>query len=834
MKNNRNVRSAQRRSGFLWAAIVAAITSSAYILHAQCPDGNNPDLPGCSTVPAYPIQPKGSAQPINSETGAQSETPNPFSSTDNQAAEKFFGADGNTERERNQSDASRRNSPLQLEPPTEFQRFVAASTGQMLPVFGSDLFNSIPTAFGPLEHGPAPGEMIVGQNDELRVRVWGQVNFSANLRVSREGEIYIPKVGAVHVAGLPFSAVSAHLQSAMERVYRNFEMSVDVGEIHSVQIYVTGLAHKPGEYTVSGLSSLVDAVFASGGPSAAGSMRHVQLKRSGKVITDFDLYALLVDGDKTGDVQLQSGDVLYIPPAGPQIAMLGSVRQAGIYELRGKESLDNLLDAAGGKTTIASGARLRVERIEEHARRRAFELTSDPAGLATQLADGDIVRVDPIISSYRETVTLRGAVANPGHYRWHEGMRLSELMPDSDSLVKRDYWWHRTQLGLPAPEFARNPSNTDPNPSPTSLPSSISLPNSNSFPNSTQNPRSRSNSDLSSDPGWEAKPASIEKLAAIESPEAQTNWNYAVIERLTPATMTTSLIPFSLGKLVLDHDTTQDLELMQGDVVTVFTQADIQIPVNEQTKYITLEGEFVHPGIYSVSADETLHSVVKRAGGLTNQAYLYAAAFTRKSTQALEQAHLNEFADQLEHELVRGSMTSIGGVESTGSLQALSINHDLIMRLRSVRASGRIVLNMTPNATGDEALPDMHLEDGDRLIVPFTPETVQVLGAVFNPHAFIFHAGAREGEYLHLAGGPNRDADRKRIFILRADGTVSSHDSESLFLGRGLNELRLHPGDSVVVPEKKLHISGLSQALSWTQALSQASMPAVEATALTH
>ena len=136
------------------------------------------------------------------------------------------------------------------------------------------------------------------------------------------------------------------------------------------------------------------------------------------------------------------------------MALIGSVHEPGIYELRGKESIQDLIDAAGGKSTIASGAHVSLERIEEHARRRAFEVAADKAGLATLLDDGDIVRIDPISSLYREAVTLRGAVANPGYFRWHEGMRLSELMPDRDSLVKRDYWWHRTQLGLPVPELA--------------------------------------------------------------------------------------------------------------------------------------------------------------------------------------------------------------------------------------------------------------------------------------------------------------------------------------------------------------------------------------------
>ena len=632
------------------------------------------------------------------------------------------------------------------------------------------------TSFGPIDHGPAPEDLIVGAGDELRVRIWGQVNFSANLRVSREGEIYLPKIGNVHVAGLPFSAVSGHLRSAMERVYRNFEISVDMGEIHSIQIYITGLAHRPGEYTVSALSTLVDAVFSSGGPSSAGSMRHIQLKRAGKVITDFDLYALLVRGDKSGDAQLQPGDVLYIPAAGPQVALLGSVRQGGIYELRGMETIEQLLDAAGGRTALAYGASLSVERIENHAQRRAFELTADVAGLATLLDDGDIVRINPIVSTYHETVTLRGSVANPGRFRWHAGMRLSELMPDRDSLVTRGYWWRRTQLGLPAPELA-NPTESE-------------------------------------------KP--VGKPAAVVSPGAQTDWNYAVIERLDPAAMTTTLIPFNLGKLVLKHDASQDLDLQPGDVVTIFSQEDIHPPIAEQTKYVRLEGEFVHGGIYSVSAGETLRSLVVRAGGLTGNAYLYGSVFTRMSTQALEQQRLNEYIDRVAHQMERNAINLTGAVTGAGQQnQAASINNDLIARLRHMRATGRVVLNLKPNSSGENALPGLPLEDGDRLVVPSMPATVQVIGAVFNQNAFLYRGNARVGDYLHVAGGPNREADRKRAFILRADGTVTPRETgQSIFASASFDKLRLYPGDTIVVPEKSVRPSAFSQIMGWNEFMS--------------
>jgi protein involved in polysaccharide export with SLBB domain len=787
---------------FLLAIALAGVLLTLR-LAAQCPGGADPDALGCAVLPDKSTDPLGSPASVSIQEGSVPASPSPDNSSLASAVRSLSAGASHAERSMGLSGSSQA-APRALppEPLNEFQRFVSATTGHTLAIFGASLFNSMPASFGPLDHGPAPGELIVGTDDELRIRIWGQVNFSADLRVSREGEIYIPKVGAVHLAGLPFSVIAAHLREAVDRVYRNYELSVDMGEIHSIQIYVTGHAHRPGEYTVSALSTLVDTVFTCGGPSSEGTMRHILLKREGKVVADFDLYALLVSGDKTGDMQLEAGDVLFISPVGPQVALFGSVRQSAIFELRGAESIAGLLDAAGGTTALATNAQLSLERIENHSR-TAFVLAADNEGLATPLADGDILRVDPILPDYRQTVTLRGAVANPGRFRWHEGMRLSELMPEKDALVKRNYWWRRTQLGLPAPEFASLSTSASSAPEPASL--------------------TAAETSASSQP----KPVSAGEAAA------ETNWNNAIVERLNPATMTTTLLSFGVGKLVLDHDQSQDLTLMPGDVITIFSQAEIPIPIREQTKYVTLQGEFVHPGVYSVGAGETLNSVVARAGGLTPQAYLYAASFTRRSTQALEQHRLNEFADQAERQLLRTSVMPEVAAQSTAGRQTTTLNRELVARIRSVRATGRIVLNMKNDRAGHYDLPDMSLEDGDEIVVPFTPETVEVEGAVFNPHAFLFQSGATVGAYLRLAGGPSRYADRKRILVLRADGTVISRIASGSLFARGLDNLTLNPGDGILVPEKNLKLSPMNLALLWTQALSQTSMSALEANALT-
>jgi polysaccharide biosynthesis/export protein len=697
----------------------------------------------------------------------------------------------------------------QPEPPTEFQRFVESTTGQMLPVFGAALFLNPQPLFAPVQNAPAPENLIVGAGDELRIRIWGQVNFSANLRVSREGEIYLPKVGAIHVAGLPLAAVQDHLRQALDRIYRNYEISVDMGAIHSIQIYLTGEARRPGEYTVSALSTLVDAVFASGGPAGAGSMRHIQLKRDGKILTDFDLYTLLVNGDKTGDIELQPGDVLYIPPAGPQIALLGSVRQPGIYELRGVGSLASMIEAAGGRTAMAESARISIDRIEAHAGRRAFTVSEDADALNTPLADGDIVRIDPIASDYRETVTLRGSIANPGRFRWHPGMHLSDLLPDRDSLVTRGYWWRRTQLGLPAPEFVVSPER----PSPAQFANSYQLP-ATGFASSE-----------------ESRQPSVSAQPALASPAAQTNWSYAVIERLDPATMKTALISFDLGKLVLDHDPSQDLELKAGDVITVFSEDDVHPPIDQRTKYVELEGEIVNAGVYSVGPGDTLRSVVLRAGGLTGKSYLYGAEFTRKSTQQIEQERLSEYADRLQHLIDRNLLVSgDAGPQATaqpGQGALPSANRDLVSRLRQLQASGRIVLGLAPGSNSAADLPEIPLEDGDRLVVPSKPSTIQVIGAVFNQNAFLYRPDARVDGYLHFAGGPTREADRAQAFVLRANGSVLSRAArQSVFASSDFENVHLYPGDTIVIPEKMIRPSALRTFGVWTDMLYQYSLSA--------
>ncbi len=782
--------------------------------------------------------------------------------------------------------------PLMPEPLTEFQKFIASTTGQVLPVYGANLFRNVPATFAPLDTAPVPADFVIGPEDVLRIRVWGQIDFQSNLRVDRTGNIYIPQIGAVHVAGLTFAELDSHLREAVSRVYKNFDLNVDIGQIHSIQVYVAGQARRPGVYTISSLSTLVDAIFSSGGPSVEGSLRHIELRRNGKVVTDFDLYALLIHGDKSKDEKLQPGDVIYIASLGPEAAITGSVVDPAIYELRSGETVADLLADAGGASSVAAESRISIERIDDHKLRRAMEVDYNPAGMATPLASGDLVRLYSIAPAYQKTVILRGNVANPGRFAWHPGMRISDLIPDKDSLITQNYWWARARLGLPTPEFEPIPGFAQMHQprdgyavtlrrsrSETMTTSELQAEQQQSGNSAVSQAQQQPYADQQLQDPTQALPPtsqlpagqpSVQQLAMqggfaaaqqnggiasadqrsgdISLAEAQTmptgrspvgqqrtevrilapeiDWNYAVIERLDTKTLKTVLVPFDLGKLVLQHDESQNLELQSNDVVTVFSEADVRVPIAEQTKLVKLDGEVVHAGTYTVQPGETLRQLVQRAGGLTPNAYLYGSQFTRQSARIVQQARIDEYVQQLSMQIMRGNLAISSSAAASAQDQATAAasqnsEQQLIASLRQIRATGRVVLEFQPDSKGIATIPDIPMEDGDRFIVPSRPSNINVVGAVYDENSFLFARQRRVGSYLKLAGGPNQNADGGHAFVIRASGSVVARSAVKGLWGNEFNSLRIYPGDTVVVPEKTLRPTALRTVLDFTQIIGQ-------------
>ncbi len=351
----------------------------------------------------------------------------------------------------NQSLQQGQNLRLPLDSPTEFQQAIANSIGKMLPIYGASLFRNPPSTFAPVNQVPVTPDYVIGPGDELRVQAWGQVTMNGRYTVDRAGDIYIPQLGSVHVAGLHYAQVQDYLKSQMGRVFRNFDLNVNMGQLRSIQVFVVGQARRPGSYTISSLSTLVNAIFATGGPKPEGSLRHIQLKRGGKLIVDFDLYALLEYGDKSKDEPLLPGDVIYIPPVGPQVAVAGSVNSPAIYELKSADSttVGDVLELAAGLTSVASNENVRLERVDDRRMRSITLIPLDTTGRGTVLHDGDLLELVAVVNQYKDAVTLRGNVANPGRYAWKPGMHLLDLIPNREALVTRDYWLRQSQLGQP-------------------------------------------------------------------------------------------------------------------------------------------------------------------------------------------------------------------------------------------------------------------------------------------------------------------------------------------------------------------------------------------------
>jgi hypothetical protein len=455
-------------------------------------------------------------------------------------------------------------------------------------------------------------------------------------------------------------------------------------------------------------------------------------------------------------------------------------------------------------------------------------------------------------------------------------MRLSDLIPDRDSLVSRDYWWKRSHLGLPAPEFEPMISTIGQDPrapesnakgfttsvTPETLTAALLASGREASGDSDRqggnNSDRQANNDSdrqgSNDSRTDAmKTQSTGSIASGISQNDGSNgqarrlqpntvrlssqdidWNYAVIERLDPVQLKTSLISFDLGKLVLSHDANQDLALQPGDSITIFSEGDIRVPLEQQTKYVTLEGEFVHSGVYSAQPGETLRDLVVRAGGLTNKAYLYGADFTRESTRMLQQQRIDEYARTISIQSERGTQAlAVAGsstVSGSSDLAASRIaSQELSARLSQVRATGRIVLQFQPSSSNVADVPALSLENGDRFVVPPEPATVNVVGSVYDQNSFLYRRGQPVSQYLRLAGGSNRDADVNHSFVIRADGTVVGRSSMRNIgaWGKSFEDLRLYPGDTLVVPEKTLRPTAMRQFLDWSQLFSQLALGAV-------
>ncbi len=695
--------------------------------------------------------------------------------------------------------------------PSQFQRFVQEGTGKLLPHFGASLFEN-PQAYAADSAAPAPGEYVLGPGDEVRVQIWGAVDFAGNQTLDRNGQISLPKVGALNLGGVQVKDLEASLRKQVATVFTNVSVNAALGKLRGITVYVVGQAQQPGTYNLNSLSTLVNAVFASGGPGANGSMRAIELKRGGKTITSLDLYDFIAKGDKSRDAALQPGDVIMIPPAGPRVALTGATDHSAIYELRQGTTVQDVLALGGGVPALASAQKALIERIDTtqaQAPRQVQNLTLNAQGLAQPLRDGDVITLLAISPAFANAVTLQGTVAQPLRHAFVPGMRVQDVIPDREALITPDYYRRKNQLvqnrtaSLKAQGLT--PAQIQAIEKAQQLPDELSL----ATDIITQQQGSNA---LGTDTR-----AGSSIIDRVRGQVDQINWDYAVVERLNKAELRTELIPFNLGKAVLQKDPAHNLVLQAGDVITIMGSNDVQLPAERRIRLVRVEGEVAAPGVYPAQPGETLPQLLQRVGGLTSGAYLYGTEFTRESVRKQQQQNLDQVIRRLEAQGQSASATLAANLTGERAAQAQTLQQQQmqqqqaqIARLKALKSKGRVALEINPSSweprPRDSAsaallqhLPAIPLEDGDAILVPSLPAFVSAAGSVNNENVMVYKPGKTVGDVMRAASLAE-DADASEAFVLRADGSVLSRKATGWF--STFDGTQVMPGDTLIVPPK--------------------------------
>lgn len=728
--------------------------------------------------------------------------------------------------------ASRRSDkvpPAPL-PPNLFQLFIQRSTGRLLPIYGQNYFGRA-DAFSEPSSTPVPADYVVGPGDEILLKIYGgSVNFDQRATVSRDGMITLPKIGPVSVAGVKISELDKHLKKRISRVISNFNLFVTMGQLRGIEVYVVGQARQPGKYVVGGLSTVISALFATGGPSNNGSLRKIQLVRAGKTIATVDLYDFLGKGDTSQDPRLLSGDVISIPPVGAAIAMKGAVPNPAVFELPGGKNvtLKDILPLAGGTPSQVSPRQVTLERIspDKDKPMSAQKIALDDAGLATPLKDGDILTFFSIKADFENAITLRILDEDPIRIPVTEETRVKDVIPSRDFLMTRQYFMRK--YGYTCIPEAPPPTNPQVIqlqtkngvttaapilPSPGATPPPVPLkPDAplNCFPTVAEG------TPLT---GPNAKPLDSLSRIRLNNQLDQVNWEQAIVERPNLQELTTEVIPFNLGKAIAGEEGA-NVALKPGDTVTVSGRKDIALPESRQTKIVRIQGEINSPGIYQIEPGETIASLVKRAGSLTPSAYVYGTIFSRQSVKERQKDNLQVVIRRIQAQLEAQQTQMLAAASgSTEMSQASALNTQYaqnaraqIERLKTMTPNGRIALEIDPT---DPEYPEFRLEDGDEISIPTKPDYVSVVGAVHNENVLIFHKGNRASDYLSTAGVAEY-AEASETFIVRADGSIEPPNAR---------RARVYPGDTIVVPEKFYKESGYSVFMKglkdWTQVFFQ-------------
>lgn len=702
-----------------------------------------------------------------------------------------------------------------------FQRFVFENTGKLLYPFGS---SSLQKEFsvGGETNTPVSADYEISAGDQILVRVWGAIDVNHSATVDRDGQLTIPTVGTFPVAGVRARNLDQFLIAEIGKYYKNFNLSATLGKLSGVSIYVAGQALAPGLHTVSSTSTLASVVFSVAQPGINGSFRNVQLKRGGETVATFDLYDLLRKGELNGDRKLRAGDVVFVSQVGARVALNIDSPAAAIFELKPGENLNDILEIAGVDRTLLRQDTVLIEGFNTanpKAPRGVEQLSYARALNQATLQDGDIVTLFQTRREFANAVTLKGNVAAAARYPFFEGMRISDLVPNTDALIQDSYFKKKGALVQFNKGEARK-SVTDPK-----LQSQLGLDDSKLF-----------NKVSSKADEGEKGEQQIEVVEdTITNLLSQINWDYAVVERLDRTELQTRLIPFNLRK-AMAGDPSQNLALQAGDVVTIFSANDADIPQSRTTALIKVTGEVKAPGYYQIAPGETLRDVIVKAGGLAEDAYLFGTKLTRRAIVAEQEVQKQKALEQAERMLVSAqssnAASAISAADAVNAQKQAETQRAYLERLRNLKPDGRVVLDIKPDAMSIAEMPPLELVDGDVVSIPAVPGQIVVFGSVYSQGAYAFEPGNTVFDYLGMAGGAAKSSDKSSIFVIRANGKVDSAQQGWVPFVSGLYGKRALPGDAIYVPEDFERVSLTKTLLDYSQILFQIGLGAASVNAI--
>ncbi len=663
---------------------------------------------------------------------------------------------------------------------------------------------------------PLGPDYIVGSGDTLTINMWGGVTESILRVVGRDGRILLPEAGSLQVAGLPLEQAQSLIAAALKQQYRNAQVAVTVSKLRSVRVYVVGDVQRPGGYDISSLATPLSALYAAGGPTSVGSLRTARHYRGQQHVEDVDLYDFLLHGVRNGSARFESGDTLLVPPAGPQVAVSGAVKRPAIYELKaGETTLATVIDDAGGFTAAASLDHITIERIDANRQRETLTLpvadkqnphADRDAIAAFQVRDGDRIRVEPILPYSERALYLEGHVVRPGRLPYRDGMRLSDvlhsyrdLLPEPAAhgeivrLVPPDL--HAETIGFDVPDVLIGNANLDLQPFDTirifgryemDAPK-VTILGEVQRPGNYPLSKGMTTAQLVHMAGGFKRDALLER-ADLTSYDV-TNGN-RIVE---------SLATVNIGTVVAGTDSNADVLLKPGDILTIHQITGW----NDIGESITIEGQVEFPGSYGFHDGERLSSVLRRAGGFLPAAYPRGAVLVRQQVRDLEQKSREQLIRQIEANSASARLSPNLGGDTGATLQLIKAQEDEVLSdLKSHPPTGRMVIHISADIDSWANTPaDIELRRGDVLTIPKRPGFVLVTGQVYNATALTFAPGKTAGWYLSHAGGTNSTANRKEVFIIRANGSVVGRHSGGWFDPNVLST-KLDPGDVVVVPQK--------------------------------